>query len=145
METTYLNGLIKLVLVFFLSLISISNHAYGNAPSDFVQAYFLELEGKGSLAFVSGCDGNIEDEKAVLVFVPGTKRGLIIEYIQGEVLNLAEIDFDKGSCLVSETHGGEFSYNRMVSLCKDLIKAKFTLIYPFTQSSYRSLCVDYSK
>ena len=109
------------LLLFFASL------AWGDMGS-FAREHLEQLKSDNIPIFYSECRKKMG--KALLVFGPSKKKGLLIEQREGVVINLAFVTINQGQFTVEETHGGIYSYERVHKLANELIKYHFTLLLP---------------
>ncbi len=91
----------------------------------FFDEYIRKFVASETLVFVSEC--KYENGKAALIMPVGVKEGLLVEYDKGAVVNLGTVSTGRGKVLVTETHGGAYSYRRAQALVSELATHSFEL------------------
>lgn len=117
----------KAILSICLFILALPGVSWGDMQ-DYASDYLGMLEKEQVFAFSAECAQ--PEGKAALIFPGKTGKILLIEWRANNVVNLADVSLKGGSISIGETHGGVYSYNRVLNLTKMLASSSFKLVLP---------------
>ncbi len=101
---------------------------------EYAKQYFQEIESRNGAVFFSQCRNTQNfSYVATMLFEVGNKNGLLVEWKQNTVINLAKIIITPNGIELEETHGGIYTRERVYRLINELSKNKFKFLCPFRQ------------
>ena len=97
----------------------------------YFQKYLKTREDKNMALFLACCNSDTNEQYKALLFIDvGGRQCLLVEMNSKIIINLAKISFRRKKLYVTETNGGNYTYERVNKLANELIKQKFHLLYP---------------
>jgi hypothetical protein len=97
----------------------------------FAKGYLNEIRNRNGAVFVSRCESDGDTRyTATLLFEVGKTQGLLKEEENGVVVNLATVDVAPHGLRIEETHGGIYTYGRVMKLVNELRERDFRLFAP---------------
>ena len=123
------------LMFFILFLIPVSLKA---DMGTYFDSYLKDLERNKIRVFYTSCV--TEDHIANLLVALGSYNALLVERKNGVVVNLAKITFKQGNPVITETHGGIYSYHRV----KDLVNSMLNSNFQFLDASLLKNALDIS-
>jgi len=109
-----------------------------HASSALQDDFFNRLESEKGAAFISQC-GSKSGRLCILLCDIKNKDWLLVEELEGDTINLADVKMTPNGLTFGETNGGIYSYQRVHNLIDELSHSGFDLLIPFTVEKLNAL------
>ena len=106
----------------------------------YLKRYFQDLENRKVAVFFSKCSAESNsDYDAMIIFEVGSPSGLLIETKKDFVVNLSNVNITTKGFEIGDTHGGNYTRHRVISLINELMKNQFAFILPFRFEEFKKI------
>ena len=130
----------KRILILLFSVYCLPIQGIGGDLDDYAKDYLIKMEKNNTAVFITKCKSKKDPKYTVTLLFPSySKEGLLIEKKENVVVNLATIIITSKGLKIEETHGGVYTYNRVLNLAKELSNKKFLFFAPLSIDKFNRI------